>query len=110
MLCLPPHWLLQGPLSDRTALASLHRRELAGQKALLRLQHYFADAPEACGGNAAVHLTNFALHTVAARSRRQADPRMRSLSSVERLQVWECAVLCQRKGLVHPVWALGQAM
>ena len=34
-----------------------------------------------------MHLTNFALHTVAARTRRQADPRMRSLSSVERLQV-----------------------
>lgn len=72
------------------------RRELAGQKALLRLQRYFADAPAACGGNAALHLTNFALHAVAARSARQADPRMRSLSSVERLQVR--AAPCRQDG------------
>jgi hypothetical protein len=63
------------------------RRELPSQKALLRLQLYHDEVPSANGGNAAVHLTNFALHAVAARSSRLTDPRMRSLKSVGHLQV-----------------------
>lgn len=64
-----------------------HRHELPSQKALLRLRHYHEAAPSANGGNAAAHLTNFALHTVARRSTRLSDPRMRSLKSVSHLQV-----------------------
>lgn len=60
---------------------------MPGQKALLRLQHYHDEIPSANGGNAAAHLTNFALHAVAQRSSRLTDPRMRSLKSVGHLQV-----------------------
>ncbi|CAL8471895.1 g11437 [Coccomyxa elongata] len=60
--------------------------ELPSHKALLRLRHYHEAAPSATGGNAAAHLTNFALHTVARRSTRLSDPRMRSLKSVSHLQ------------------------
>jgi len=64
------------------------RRELPAHKALLRLQHWAA-----CGaagalrpaGGAAGHLVNMALHAVAARAGRLADPRMRSLRSVSHL-------------------------
>jgi len=56
-------------------------------KALLRLRHFYDSAPEANGGNAAMHLANFALHAVATRSARMQDPRMRSLRSVGHLQV-----------------------
>ena len=65
----------------------LSRHELPSDKALLRLRHYYDAAPEANAGNAAMHLANFALHAVAARSARLQDPRMRSLRSVGHLQV-----------------------
>lgn len=64
-----------------------HRHELPADKALLRMRHYYDSAPEANVGNAAMHLANFALHAVAARSARLQDPRMRSLRSVGHLQV-----------------------
>lgn len=64
----------------------LFRHELPAQKALLRLRHFHDAAPSANGGNAAAHLTNFALHTVARRASRLTDPRMRSLRSVGHLQ------------------------
>jgi len=64
------------------------RRELPAHKALLRLQHWAAcgaaGALRAAGG-AAGHLVNTALHAVAARAGRLADPRMRSLRSVSHL-------------------------
>ena len=63
------------------------RHELPSDKAVLRLRHYYDSTPEANGGNAAMHLANFALHAVAARSTRTKDPRMRSLRSVGHLQV-----------------------
>ncbi len=65
----------------------MNRHELPADKALLRLRHYYDSAPEANAGNAAMHLANFALHAVAARSARLQDPRMRSLRSVGHLQV-----------------------
>ena len=65
----------------------LNRHELPADKALLRMRHYHDSAPEANAGNAAMHLANFALHAVAARSARLQDPRMRSLRSVGHLQV-----------------------
>ena len=64
-----------------------NRHELPADKALLRMRHYHDSAPEANAGNAAMHLANFALHAVAARSARLQDPRMRSLRSVGHLQV-----------------------
>jgi hypothetical protein len=60
---------------------------LPSHKALLRLRHYHEAARSANGGNAAAHLTNFALHAVARRSSVLPDPRMRSLRSVGHLQV-----------------------
>ena len=65
----------------------MYRHELPSDKALLRLRHYHDATPEANGGNAAMHLANYALHAVAARSARMQDPRMRSLRSVGHLQV-----------------------
>ena len=65
----------------------LTRHELPADKALLRMRHYYDSAPEANAGNAAMHLANFALHAVAARSARLQDPRMCSLRSVGHLQV-----------------------
>ena len=64
------------------------RRELPAHKALLRLQHWAAcGAPAALRppGGAAAQLVNAALHAVAARAGRLADPRMRSLRSVSHL-------------------------
>ncbi|KAK9814679.1 hypothetical protein WJX72_009638 [[Myrmecia] bisecta] len=65
-------------------------REMAPKKALLRLQHHQESTPAANGGNASAHLVNFALHAVTQRTRRQKDPRMRSLRSVTNLQsLWK---------------------
>ncbi len=74
--------------ANNCGCASRCRRELPAHKALLRLQHWAA-----CGaagalrpaGGAAGHLVNMALHAVAARAGRLADPRMRSLRSVSHL-------------------------
>lgn len=68
------------------------RHEVPGDKALLRLRHYYDSAPEANAGNAAMHLANFALHAVAERSARMQDPRMRSLRTVGHLQVYFCTL------------------
>lgn len=64
------------------------RRELPAYKALLRLQHWVAAGAAVAlrpAGGAAGHLVNAALHAVAARAGRLADPRMRSLRSVSHL-------------------------
>ena len=66
----------------------MRRRELPAHKALLRLQHWAAcGAPAAlrAPGGGAAQLVNAALHAVAGRAGRLADPRMRSLRSVSHL-------------------------
>ena len=78
---------LQACMRAALICALSRRHELPGDKAVLRLRHYYDSTPEANGGNAAMHLANLALHAVAARSTRTKDPRMRSLRSVGHLQV-----------------------
>ena len=87
--CLPSTCIsrLQACLQPALICTFFCRHELPSDKAVLRLRHYYDSTPEANGGNAAMHLANFALHAVAARSTRTKDPRMRSLRSVGHLQV-----------------------
>ena len=50
------------------------------------MQHFYASVPDASHGNGAAHLTNYALHNVAQRTRRMRDPRMRAIRHVSQLQ------------------------
>lgn len=88
VICPVPSIVLPGGgLRALKGATLMYRHELPSDKALLRLRHYNDATPEANGGNAAMHLANYALHAVAARSGRMQDPRMRSLRSVAHLQV-----------------------
>ncbi|KAL3143456.1 hypothetical protein ABBQ38_002271 [Trebouxia sp. C0009 RCD-2024] len=61
-------------------------RDVSAHNALLRMQHYHASVPDASIGNAAAHLTNYALHNVTQRTTRMRDPRMRAIRHVSQLQ------------------------
>ena len=78
-----PVWMF-GSIADLYYLPC--RRDVTAQKALLRMQHYYASVPDASHGNGAAHLTNYALHNVAQRTMRMRDPRMRAIRHVSQLQ------------------------
>lgn len=50
------------------------------------MQHFYASTPSSSDGNAAAHLTNYALHNVVERTKRMRDPRMRAIRQVVQLQ------------------------